>query len=503
MYPLEPPSQPNGKKKDSLLRVIGCLILWVFVVVVTLSHFSRNAFDATSTTSPSATPLLQQTRPQPTNEEPSPPALVVSKPPQNEKNEQQSSLTFQRGGLPPVEHLLTRSASGRMLPKEMITKHCPKCVRNPSLYPDKPKPLFCSRTYAEEIISRPHLTERPFDFSWRELAEGLASPPLPGKPSIVYAAVGPRFYGPGGQSYVWYSIEQARKFNPTDAVDIYLVMSDHLATESNVTSFAERHGVMLLKESEVMTAEWEEYRRVFYIQGYMHPGGDRKKGNTNFNKAVSERFYVLQSVIEKFGLTHVLHLENDIMLYTEWKPVLEATAACTPGLASTIANVKGVIPGVVYVRDAQAIRAATSFISDLLSCNTTFGKSLQPGYANDMTYFMNFYQYFGSAALAPLPAWEHAPRENCIFEQYKQRMNGEKAIWDAASFGQWYSFTPPGGDRPPLHIRNAMKGRFLDVTPPPKMEWREDAKGRRYPVWKGYRILGLHIHAKNLWRFLS
>eukprot|EP00757_Euglenozoa_sp_SAG-D1_P020943 gene20942-7808_t len=62
-----------------------------------------------------------------------------------------------------------------------------------------------------------------------------------------------------------------------------------------------------------MSPEWERYLKVFYIQGFMHPGGDRKKGHGKFNQHVCERFYALYSLMKQKQLTHVLHMENDIM----------------------------------------------------------------------------------------------------------------------------------------------------------------------------------------------
>ena len=77
---------------------------------------------------------------------------------------------------------------------------------------------------------------------------------------------------------------------------------------------------------------------------------------------------------------------------------------------------------------------------------------------------------------------------------------------DLASFGQWYSFSPPGQKhpKPPKQYVQAMKkGRFLDPSPPPYIEWKTDDEGRRVPWWKTYKVLSLHIHGKNLERFRS
>ena len=88
---------------------------------------------------------------------------------------------------------------------------------------------------------------------------------------------------------------------------------------------------------------------------------------------------------------------------------------------------------------------------------------------------MNYWQYFGASALSPLPAWEHKPGENCVFDLRPNEIYGMHPPCipyhvpphphlsilpsDLASFGQWYSFSPPDRDppRPDKQYVQAMK----------------------------------------------
>jgi hypothetical protein len=244
----------------------------------------------------------------------------------------------------------------------------------------------------------------------------------------------------------------------------------------------------------------------------MHPGGNRQTGNRFFNQLVSERFFALHGLIEKLDLKHAVHLENDNMVYGDMRPMVETVARCGHRLASTFGNTRGVIPGIVYVRDAAAIRHLCDFINDFLSCGKLFGVRFsrrEKDYGNDMTYMMSYYELYGSRYLGALPAWEHRPHENCIFDLFNERrrpeaaaLGGSKFIFDLASFGQWYSFSV-GKESPPRHVVQSMRGRFIDPTPPPKMTWARDTEGRRIPKWKEYILLSLHVHAKNLALFSS
>eukprot|EP00759_Apiculatamorpha_spiralis_P016729 PhF_6_TR2289/c0_g1_i1/m.3984 len=473
-----------------LPRVLACISGWVVIVVYVLLNYSEQHESVPSSvsggggggkaTTTVGIPAIYKTQ-QPTSS--------LSKHNVDEEDTKQSNQKPPTSTPPAkvVHHILDLAAQRRNLANEFLTTHCKKC-RVPDGWTT---PSFCDSKRSVVPSVTHHFSKTPV-YTTEEAAKLL-----PEKLSLVLCAIGTRFYGPGGQSYVWYNIMQFRLFNPPEEVDIYLALTDSIAQESNVTEWASRYQVTIVKESELKTEDWERYLQVFYIQGYMHPGGSRETGNKNFNKHVSERFYTLLSVIQKFNLVHVLHLENDIMVYTSWKSVITQIVRCDIDMATTVPHLKGFIPGIIYIRDAAALKKLTDFITSLLSCGTAFGKSVQPGYANDMTYTMNFYQYYGSQSLYPLPAWEHAQGENCLYDV------NPGMLWDAASFGQWYSFTEPGQSGPKQHIRNSMKGRFLDATPPPLMTWEKDALGRKYPKWKNYKLLCLHVHAKNLWRFLS
>jgi len=298
--------------------------------------------------------------------------------------------------------------------------------------------------------------------------------------------------------------------------------------------------------------EWQRYDRVFYPQGVMHPGGSKKSGNLDFNRLVTARFFALLGLMRRDALTDVVHLENDMMVYTDFRPViLPAWRRCGNAMATLFPAKKGAIPGVLLVRQAADLQGLLGYINDLLSCGRKFGKGVTPGYANDMTYILNYYQLRGSAVLGDLPNWLHQRGENCLADE----MPG--VLFDGASFGQWYSFAfadhGPGGAKareealaiaplnasygdprgrdgsstrgvddeamarhvratvgaavttagPKLHIRNAMKERFLDATPGPLLKWVADRDGRRVPEYKGKRLVVLHVHAKNLFWFRS
>eukprot|EP00388_Colpodella_angusta_P004096 GDKJ01013839.1.p1 GENE.GDKJ01013839.1~~GDKJ01013839.1.p1 ORF type:complete len:227 (-),score=1.44 GDKJ01013839.1:73-717(-) len=205
------------------------------------------------------------------------------------------------------------------------------------------------------------------------------------------------------------------------------------------------------------------------------------------------------------------------MIYDSLLPTVHSAIKCGHEMATTVIDKKGVIPSVLYVKNADAMRHFNVYLNEFLSCGLDFGKSIQHGYANDMTYLKNYYQLYGSTYLGLLPSWLHEEGEVCTAGELTKHSTPKEPfpLFDVASFGQWYSFAVARNKTtPPEHIRNAMKGRYLDATPPPQLQWRaygrsaEDsalvsAEDKLVPWWKGRRLLSLHIHAKNLNRFRS
>ena len=266
--------------------------------------------------------------------------------------------------------------------------------------------------------------------------------------------MGERFQGPGGQSYVVESVRQWRLFHPVGTAVIHLVVDEVIATSDPTIAALRKREEELWRSSQQSqdrthpgdrrvrdihiiqegtgiqvspaflihftqslrsnALEWRKYYKYFYIQGYMHPGGSKSTGNTKFNQLVSERFFAVEALMRRYGLRNIVHLENDIMVYDNFLPMIHAAMRCGYQMTTTVIHVKGVIPSVLYVRSAESIGRFTSYLTEFLRCGSDFGKAIQHGYANDMTYLKNFYHLYGSRALGIFPTWRHERGELCI-----------------------------------------------------------------------------------------
>ena len=403
---------------------------------------------------------------------------------------------------PGKDSVFTAIAKRRRLGEKFIAA-CGKCRRGPNDHQEPfTKPPLCDpssqfRASKWDLWS-PALDTETQDARDAEMEYFEPPPPLP----AVFVALGTRFYGPGGQSYVVESIRQWRRWHPLEDSRVYLIVDKTMLKDPQLVHSSVELSFTLINYSEIYTPLSKRYEEVFYIQGYMHPGGDRMRGNKDFNRLVSQRFHAIHGLMAKLKLRHVVHLEGDNMVYGDMREVAKAVASCGHEIATLSAKADGMIPGVVYIKDAAAVEKLITYINDFLSCSKKFGEAVKPGYANDMTYLMNYYEYYGSAAMGQLPSWEHREGESCVADTMHRSY-----LFDSASFGQWYSFAKKSNStRPAKHIRNAMAGRFIDATPNSEdttLRWVVDPLGRRLPMWKNYALLSLHIHAKNLEEFIS
>ena len=207
-------------------------------------------------------------------------------------------------------------------------------------------------------------------------------PELKEKLPAVFIAIGANLHGvassakngghSGGQDYVAHCLAQWRLFNPPSESDVYLVVSDAFKSDAAVLQWVKQYQITLVLESELeMTEYWVEYLRTFYVQGYMHPGGSRKEGNKDFNRLVMQRFHVVHALMKQRGLENVVHLENDVLLYARWRDLIEPIVRCQHEISSTFASPKGVIPSVVYIKNADSLGRLLEFVNGILLCGET------------------------------------------------------------------------------------------------------------------------------------
>ncbi len=223
----------------------------------------------------------------------------------------------------------------------------------------------------------------------------------------------------------------------------------------------------------------------------------------------SERFFVLYDFIKAQGLTDVLHLESDCMLYLDLEELLPLFAKLNTRLAAPFQSLKGCIPCFVFIKDAESLE---SLLNHMISEMRNF-QGVKPHLCiNDMQTLASFYRKYGSNSLLPLPtlmpeyAQSYAKRRSSFVPDNATPLSFlslyskpfSEYLFDAAGLGIFINgndrkYSPNRGAGT-VHARSLFDPHFFSFF------WGENIKGQNVPYiffkGKNYRIANLHFHSK-------
>lgn len=224
---------------------------------------------------------------------------------------------------------------------------------------------------------------------------------------------------------------------------------------------------------------------------------------SGFWQFTTERFFYVEQVIKKFNLQNVFHLENDNLLYVNLKNYLSIFINNYNGIAATFDNDKRCIAGFLYIKNIDSISQFNKYCASIS----------QNGY-NDMQtlslFRNNFPDYINYLPIIPANYKDFYQlisinNDKTISESvYSNNFDSFNSIFDAAAIGQFL-----GGIDP---IHKDSKSGFINescIFNPSYFEykWKLDKQNRKIPFIKFnnkyYRINSLHIHCKNLKKFIS
>jgi len=217
----------------------------------------------------------------------------------------------------------------------------------------------------------------------------------------------------------------------------------------------------------------------------------------------TERFFVVEEVMRYFCLTDVVHLENDVLLYSSVDRLLPTFREkyCELGLTQDHDN--RVIGGFVYIPSAEAITRLNEYI-------ITDGDS-----KNDMESLCGYLQSRQALPRLNLPvAYPQYVNENRLVnskgerpadpDAYANNFLAFQSVFDAASLGQYVG----GIDK--MHSNADTRG-FINETAyfvPRTFDIRWTVRGGLslpYLFDRGQEVpvVNLHIHSKELRRYVS
>lgn len=292
--------------------------------------------------------------------------------------------------------------------------------------------------------------------------------------------------------YLVDAVKQARLFN--DDCPIYVGISR--VHHERFEAFFEGLNVTLVA-LENLTRSPEHER--FFAQTELNKQQINKRNNGLWLYA-KERFIYLYEIAKEYNLKHIFHLENDNMLYVDLKELLPHMKAHYPGMGITFDNDSRSIPGFVYAAHTSVLQSVSGYIAEMAVTSVT-----------DMGLFPLYKKEY-PAMLHQLPIIMEDYAHDFILKSrrgyegknpahYYNNCDTFGAIFDAAAIGQYldgtYKHRMPGYENGSCVFRPS---RFTYA-------WEIDEKGRRVPFVlynnKKYRINNLHIHSKQLHKFLS
>ena len=305
-------------------------------------------------------------------------------------------------------------------------------------------------------------------------------------PQIVFVHIGPVL-----PAHLAVAVAQARRFN---ACPVWLVAPEQALKKASLEA-----GLRTVScEALGLSGRHRQFHQVATLDRNFRDG---------FWLHTTGRFFYLETLMARAGLTHVVHLENDVMLYADLQELLPVFDRYYPAMAATFDAPGRCVPGFVYARNATALDRLNRFIVQVFAHTDRT--------PNDMALLAGFRSTFGNEALDTLPivpvGCPHLLAERLgpgsgRGKAFWNRFEPFDSIFDAAAVGQYL------GGVDPRNTGGANTVGFINETcvfDPSRYryQWQRDDRGRRVPfaVDKGgaYRVNNLHIHSKGLERFAS
>jgi hypothetical protein len=318
------------------------------------------------------------------------------------------------------------------------------------------------------------------------------------KLSLVYVHTGKEF-----PSYLNDNLYQTRLFHSPKTTDIYVITND---CHKNKVQWQKYNVTVVSSES----LQYSNNHRLFLTNSQLD-----KTFRDGFWTSSTERFFFVETLMHQLKLENVIHLENDVLLFTDFSEKLNLFRKLYKGIATTFDCSWRCVPGLMYIRNAETMSKMMMFFAK-------FAHTIRDG----MAIFANYRHSAGITEddITNLPLIPDCyPKEDFQLEvpvpsEYSRHFDEFQSVFDAAAIGQYWGGVDPRNTTP-QNTMSKETDRFINessVFNCDKLEFtvHEDSQGRRVPflnvinaadefksrLWK---INNLHIHCKDLKTFVS
>ena len=262
--------------------------------------------------------------------------------------------------------------------------------------------------------------------------------------------------------YTEISLRQARKLNPDSIIDfISLRPADY---------FDELY-INWIDQQTIDSDLLNEFRSVCWFDRHDTPN-TTYPSPVGFWQKTAERIYYLQEYISRLDLKNVIHFENDVLIYDD----LDVISTNNQMMAIPMSANKSTF-AFSYIPDPKTITSLCTYFNWLLS---HYGEAKLTSYMRDHISEMSMLNLAMSEKLVqPFPT---LPTQD------------QSLVFDPGSYGQFLGGTNNGHDSgftDPEHFI----GKLIAEN---KLEVRFEG----VPYVNDTKIFNLHIHSKNLQRFV-
>ncbi len=300
--------------------------------------------------------------------------------------------------------------------------------------------------------------------------------------SVMYVHLGNKL-----PEYIYDSIVQTRLFNPKTT--IYIICYRELENKIKESLKNISNVQLIISQDLDISKEHNHFLNVI--------------NRTDFWQFSSERFFYIEQAMKKYNLNNIFHLENDNLLYINLGEYINIFSKKYPGIGATFDNDNRCIAGFMFIKNIESINALNHTFAELAEYNyndmeiLAIFKKKNPKLIDNLPIIPGSYKTFFSLKnqLGDFTSSSNSYSNN--FELFE-------SIFDAAALGQYL------GGIDPIH-RNSKPGfvneRCLFNPANFSYAWMLDKQERKVPViiFKNqmFKINNLHIHCKNLKKFMS
>jgi hypothetical protein len=271
------------------------------------------------------------------------------------------------------------------------------------------------------------------------------------------------------------SLQQLRLFNP-DITVYFLTDTQHLTNPI----FA-LHNILVVDKQKYISEDIQTFEVLY------------GRGKDDFWTITTTRLMYIANFIQEQNLHDVYHLENDVLLYTDIKNINPLFTKLYKNMAITVGGPDKCMTGFLFIKRPSALRDMVGFFIKLLKSNTIH--NIRKQYGMDMVNEMTLIRVYSRDHPNLLEFLPILP-----FGDFAENFSAFNSIFDPASWGQYVGGTTDGvpGAKPDDHYIGVLLRQNLDYT----VVWH---KGIPYFKYDGHevKINNLHIHSKNLYKYLS